>query len=178
MTNKDLFERLTPSIILNDVLAYIDNCVETLNHSEFQFKKLCIVGSRLNGTHKEDSDLDIALSYSGDLREDDCFNLLNENPLIIEGIRVDFSPYSLDRGNDILFEQLYYVLHDEAEEENILYDEETLMELVKTNTFLKFVYNDLAKRKASISDVLWIIFNSYILKDYIMESLYKNLKRG
>lgn len=49
-------------------------------------------GSRLRGTAKNNSDLDVVVQYNGDIREDDLFNILNENPLEIEGIKVDINP--------------------------------------------------------------------------------------
>ena len=53
-------------------------------------------GSRLRGTAKKDSDLDVVVQYNGDIREDDLFNILNENPLEIEGIKVDINPIQED----------------------------------------------------------------------------------
>ena len=53
-----------------------------------------IHGSRNRGDAGADSDLDIVLAYDGDIREDDMFNLLNdeESPLVIDGVRVDINP--------------------------------------------------------------------------------------
>ena len=58
-------------------------------------KDMEIIGSRNRGTANENSDLDIVVELDGeDLREDDLFNVLNddEEPLEINGIRVDFNP--------------------------------------------------------------------------------------
>ncbi len=49
-------------------------------------------GSRLRGQAREDSDLDAVIEYSGDINEDDLFNMLHENPLYIDGIEVDVNP--------------------------------------------------------------------------------------
>lgn len=49
-------------------------------------------GSRLRGQARDNSDLDAAVSYEGDIREDDLFNALNEDPLFIEDVRVDINP--------------------------------------------------------------------------------------
>ena len=53
-----------------------------------------VIGSRANGNAGEDSDLDVLLEYSGDMREDTLFDILNdeENRLYIEGIPVDINP--------------------------------------------------------------------------------------
>ena len=49
-------------------------------------------GSRLRGTANNNSDLDVVVQYEGDIREDDLFDILNEKPLEIEGIKVDINP--------------------------------------------------------------------------------------
>ena len=53
-----------------------------------------IHGSRNRGDARKDSDLDVVVEYRGGIREDDMFNTLNggENPLVIEGIKVDINP--------------------------------------------------------------------------------------
>jgi len=56
-----------------------------------------IIGSRNRGDARADSDLDIVVEYSGDMREDDMFNILNEDPLEIEGIKVDINPITADK---------------------------------------------------------------------------------
>ena len=51
-------------------------------------------GSRLRGTARKDSDLDVVVEYVGNEREDDMFNILNddEDRLYIEHIKVDINP--------------------------------------------------------------------------------------
>ena len=51
-----------------------------------------LYGSRTKEAAREDSDLDIILEYKGNIREDDLFNILNEEPLYIEGIKIDINP--------------------------------------------------------------------------------------
>lgn len=51
-----------------------------------------IHGSRGRGTAKPDSDLDVVIEYRGDMKEDGMFNILNEEPLYIDGVRVDVNP--------------------------------------------------------------------------------------
>ena len=63
-----------------------------------------IISSRTKGTNKETSDLDVLVEYNnGSLGEDDLFNFLNdeENPLEIDGIRVDFNPITESRSGTI-----------------------------------------------------------------------------
>lgn len=106
----ELFEGLAQQYLLDDVMNHLDNCLGSIDAREFRLKMICIVGSRLKGTHKEDSDLDIAISYTGSLREDDCFNLLLEEPLYCDGMKIDFIPYSKDKGNDIDLSNCHYIL--------------------------------------------------------------------
>ena len=47
--------------------------------------------------YREDSDLDVALSYTGDIREDAFFNLLQENGMRIAGLKIDINPISLEK---------------------------------------------------------------------------------
>ncbi|MCM1192889.1 MAG: hypothetical protein NC389_10735 [Acetatifactor muris] len=55
-----------------------------------------VYGSRTReGLYREDSDIDVAISYSGLMREDSFFNLLNEENMTIVGIPVDMNPISL-----------------------------------------------------------------------------------
>jgi len=54
-------------------------------------------GSRVIGSAKTKSDLDIYLKYSGSAKEDTVFNVLNspDNRLFVEGIPVDFFPVKI-----------------------------------------------------------------------------------
>lgn len=51
-----------------------------------------VYGSRLYGDNTEKSDLDIVVEYSGDMHEDNLFNILNEEKFVIDGIEVDINP--------------------------------------------------------------------------------------
>ncbi|WP_240035339.1 nucleotidyltransferase domain-containing protein [Neobacillus notoginsengisoli] len=108
-----------PAVTLNDIreaaLNHIECFLNTLEKGRFKPTIICMVGSRLNGRFNENSDLDIAIAYKGDLREDDCFNGLMEEPLFFDEIKVDFIPYSLDKGNQINFEKEYYILFNSEE---------------------------------------------------------------
>ena len=53
-------------------------------------------GSRLRNQAKEDSDLDAVVEYSGDIREDDLFDMLHEDPLFIDDIEIDINPINSD----------------------------------------------------------------------------------
>ncbi len=49
-------------------------------------------GSRVKGLAKDDSDLDVVLEFKGNIREDDLFNILNSDPLVIGNVVVDINP--------------------------------------------------------------------------------------
>lgn len=77
--------------IKNIVKDYVG---QKLSDADAKIKGVEIHGSRNRGDAREDSDLDVVIEYEGDIREDDMFNLLNddEDALYIEGIRVDINP--------------------------------------------------------------------------------------
>lgn len=91
-TNQQLLAE--PQLIFYDVKNHIENILGT----EIQPTMICIVGSRIVGNCREDSDLDIAIQYKGDIREDDVFNELMVEPLYIYNFKVDFIPIVRLRG--------------------------------------------------------------------------------
>ena len=55
-----------------------------------------VYGSRTReGLYREDSDIDVAISYIGDIREDSLFDILSEGDFKIAGIPVDMDPVSM-----------------------------------------------------------------------------------
>ena len=57
-----------------------------------------VYGSRSRqDLYREDSDLDVVLSYKGDIREDSFFNALNESGIAMAGIKVDINPIAEER---------------------------------------------------------------------------------
>lgn len=57
-----------------------------------------IYGSRLReGLYTEKSDIDVALSYSGNIREDAFFNALHEHGMEIDGLSADINPISTEK---------------------------------------------------------------------------------
>ena len=73
--------------IKNIVKDYIKYKIEDIIIIDIQ-----IYGSRTKEAAREDSDLDILLEYKGNIREDDLFNILNDDPLYIDDIKVDINP--------------------------------------------------------------------------------------
>ena len=79
------------------IADYIDDLLLGLTEEEFKYIDMELVGSRINGNNREDSDLDVILYYSGTMREDGLFNLLNDDSsrLYICDIVVDINPKKL-----------------------------------------------------------------------------------
>lgn len=174
MRNLELFEGLLPIVIKSRVNNHLENCLGTLHKSQFQITNMCIVGSRLKGTHSPESDLDIAISYKGSLSEDDCFNMLMAEPPSYKGVKFDFIPYSEEIGNKIDLEERFYSLYSqEADEEFIELDfhADKMMRLLEKDALLKFTFNDLSKKMPK-EEVLQVLFNGYVLDDTVMEQEY------
>lgn len=97
--DKEIIEYYSEDEIYEQIESYLK---ETLNLADIDTDIIGIqlIGSRTKGTNKESSDLDVLIEYNNsDLREDNLFNLLNEieEPLIINGVRVDFNPINIER---------------------------------------------------------------------------------
>ena len=56
-----------------------------------------VVGSRCRGLEKDSSDLDVVVELSTNEREDDLFNVFNEDGLHIGDVRVDINPITAQR---------------------------------------------------------------------------------
>lgn len=70
----------------------IRNILDEAGFDDVQIVGLEIHGSRNRGQARTDSDLDVVVEYAGDAREDDLFNVLNDDHIVIDGIQVDFNP--------------------------------------------------------------------------------------
>ena len=90
---------------VEDIRAYVKNSIQEVLDIEYPgkdiyIKQVTIIGSRARGEGREDSDLDILLEYGGDdVREDDLFNMLNDedNKVTLEGIDFDINPINAKR---------------------------------------------------------------------------------
>ena len=72
--------------ILDIVKSYV------LDKIDIEIIDIELYGSRTKEAARKDSDLDILLEYKGNIREDDLFNILNDDPLYIDDIKVDINP--------------------------------------------------------------------------------------
>lgn len=81
------------------VLSHTDHLRESFHFEDLDFliKAIIPFGSRVAGFPNKKSDLDIKIKYTGNAREDDLLNALNNKKTIlkIENIRVDFYPEKL-----------------------------------------------------------------------------------
>lgn len=62
-------------------------------------KDIKLYGSRLRGQSRDGSDLDAVIQYEGDIREDDFFDILNDDPMYIDNVVVDINPIKEDMGD-------------------------------------------------------------------------------
>lgn len=77
--------------ILEDILEKLT--VGTEMAEDFKvLNGLEIHGSRGRGTARPDSDLDVVMEYEGEAKEDAIFNILNEDPMYFDGIKIDVNP--------------------------------------------------------------------------------------
>ena len=81
--------------IINDFI--IDKIWDSGHSSDdVKLNDIRLHGSRLRNQAKADSDLDAVVEYDGDIREDDFFNILNDDPLYIDDVRIDINPIKED----------------------------------------------------------------------------------
>lgn len=75
-------------------------CIEDVGlEGEVELLAARVYGSHTReGLYREDSDIDVVISYTGDIREDSFFNILNEGGLKIAGLPVDMNPISMGSG--------------------------------------------------------------------------------
>ena len=81
------------------VLCYAQVQIEEMGLSEeVELLGARVYGSRSReGLYHEGSDIDVVVSYSGDLKEDAFFNALHEGDFKIAGIPVDINPISTEK---------------------------------------------------------------------------------
>lgn len=80
------------------ILDYINNLLEDIDDNEFNYVCIELIGSRIKGNNRIDSDLDAIVYYSGKMKEDSAFNLFNDESyrLHIDDIVVDINPKKIE----------------------------------------------------------------------------------
>lgn len=81
------------------VLCYAQSILDARGISdEVRLLGARVYGSRSReGLYHPDSDLDVVLSYTGNMREDTFFNALHEDGMKIAGLQLDVNPISVER---------------------------------------------------------------------------------
>lgn len=81
------------------VLCFAQAQIEQIGLSEeVRLLGARVYGSRTReGMYQETSDVDVVLSYTGNIREDDFFNILHESGMKITGLSVDVNPISTEK---------------------------------------------------------------------------------
>lgn len=82
-----------------DVLYHAQSILEEMGlENEVELLAARVHGSRSREElYRNDSDLDVVLSYRGNIREDSFFNELNANGMVMAGIKVDINPIAEER---------------------------------------------------------------------------------
>lgn len=62
-----------------------------------KIENVVLSGSRCRGIEKRGSDLDVVVSYEGNIREDALFNILHEDKFEIAGVEVDINPITEEK---------------------------------------------------------------------------------
>lgn len=71
--------------------SYVKSKIKEEN-LDVEIVDVIVSGSRCRGIEKDNSDLDMVVEYKGSVREDDFFDILNEDGFEIVGIKVDINP--------------------------------------------------------------------------------------
>ena len=103
-----------------------------------EIMEVVLVGSRARGLEREDSDMDFVIEYEGEMKEDEMFNLLNQEGMVLAGIKIDLNPIRLEQSglleDYLLNAESYLSVKERDNEENrqlIKSKEKTLAEKLK-----------------------------------------------
>ena len=75
------------NIVKEDLRVIIEE-----NNLDVEIEGIEIIGSYTRGENTPESDLDVLVQYSGDLRDDDFFNIILEEDLSLCGVKIDINP--------------------------------------------------------------------------------------
>ena len=79
--------------VANYVKDYVEKTVAAYN-LDVTVEDIVVSGSRCRGLETDASDLDVIVYFSGSEREDDFFNILHEEGILIGGVSLDINPIS------------------------------------------------------------------------------------
>ena len=102
------------------VYAYVQSQIDEYG-LDAKIVDVVVAGSRCRGMEQENSDLDVVVEYTGSTREDDLFNMLHEDSIYIEGIRVDINPITEGRTGTLetYLPEVETYLQEKAQQEQI-----------------------------------------------------------
>lgn len=75
------------NIVKEDLRVIIEE-----NNLDVEIEGIELIGSYTRGENTSESDLDVLVQYSGDLRDDDFFNIIVEENLSLFGVKIDINP--------------------------------------------------------------------------------------
>jgi len=85
------------SKVLDTIKCILSNEVVLGTIEDIGIVKLDIIGSRVSDKYTYNSDLDILVDYSNDIKECDVFNMLNSLDLEYDGVKIDFFPNKISK---------------------------------------------------------------------------------
>ena len=155
-------EHYSENEIKDNIYRYIQEKLEEngIDPRDINIVASDIHGSRKRGTAKVDSDLDVVFQYKGDLREDDLFNILNDNGdnnLYIDGIKVDLNPIQEDLKSYM--------------DRSIKYDNEILNKKGTLNEALERQAENIMKNQVAMIDY----FEDYMQENGITKPTYQDI---
>ena len=77
------------------------NILDENGYEDVEIVGTKVIGSRVNGNAREDSDLDAVIEFKGDAREDALFNLFADENIELDGIKVDINPITEGKSGTI-----------------------------------------------------------------------------
>lgn len=93
-----------------------------------EIMEVVLVGSRARGLERDDSDMDFVIEYEGEMKEDEMFNLLNQEGMYLSGIKVDINPIRTEEtgiledyllnAEEYLFEKKFTLVSEKATKRN------------------------------------------------------------
>lgn len=86
--NSEIFKE---SDLINIVKEDLRIIIEE-NDLQIEIEGIEIIGSYTRGENTSESDLDILVQYSGDISDDNLFNILAEEDLSLYGVKIDINP--------------------------------------------------------------------------------------
>lgn len=92
-----------PKENIEDIIRNEIQDIISFNDLDAKIIDVKLWGSYLKGKETSESDLDFLLEYEGEEREDDMFNVINdeENKIYLEGVPVDVNPIKAEKSGTI-----------------------------------------------------------------------------